>query len=142
VRNLNHLRQVTSHTFSIIREADFVNVCEIKEKMLSKAKEYCAEHQSFVEQNLNQTDRRLKPFVTDTQPVVRVRTTELGKNELQISVICPTKEAIHIEQKLMSDFMQCWYDKINEYHHDSATQGHLSHHHSRKDTGDLDQAAN
>jgi small-conductance mechanosensitive channel len=142
VRNLNHLRQVTAHTFSIIREADFVNVCELKEKMLSKAQAYCAEHQSFVEQHLNQTDRRLKPFVTDIQPVVRVRTTELGKNELQISIVCPTKEAMHIEQKLISDFMQCWYQKMNDYPHESAAQTHVHHPHARRETGDADQAAN
>ena len=114
IHNLNFMRRYVAHTFSIVRDADNVNVVEAKDLILEKAKEYCSAFSGVAERYNNLIEKRLGIALNHNDPSVRVSTTNLGKNEFTISIFCPTKEAVTIEQKLTTDFMDYWYAALKQ----------------------------
>jgi small-conductance mechanosensitive channel len=141
VQNLNHLRRIVHHTFSITREADLVNVFEAKNMMLEKAKSYCGAYDDVVNRALGDVDKRMKMYLADTSPSVRISTSNIGKNEFHISVFCPITEAVNIEQKLMEDFMQFWYAKVHESRLKNEAITNANSEQARRDGNYIDQAA-
>lgn len=113
VQNLNYMRRYVTHTFSISRSADDVNLFTIKEQILEKIREY-SEHFHDVAIRYNSLiEKRLDIKISGPEPRVRITTTVEGYNVFSISLFCPTDEAVEIEQKVIEDFMSFWYEKRN-----------------------------
>ncbi|MBU1296163.1 MAG: mechanosensitive ion channel family protein [Gammaproteobacteria bacterium] len=111
VQNLNYMRRYVTHTFSISRSADDVNLFTIKEQILEKIREY-SEHFHDVAIRYNSLiEKRLDIKISGPEPRVRITTTVEGYNVFSISLFCPTDEAVEIEQKVIEDFMIFWYEK-------------------------------
>jgi len=108
-QNLNFMRRYVMHTFTLVRDADQVNVFDIKVQLIEKAREYCASFHDVAQRYNELIERRLDNALAGPEPTVRVTTTNMGKNELSISVFCPTHLAVDLEQKLTEDFMGYWY---------------------------------
>lgn len=111
VQNMNVMRRYVAHSFSITRDADKVNAVELKEQILAKAKQYCASFQEVAQRYSNLLEIRLGIKIS-SEPDVRISTTNLGKNVFTITIFCPTQEAVTIEQKLTTDFMEYWYQAV------------------------------
>lgn len=109
VQNLNYMRRYISHSFTIVRDPDDVNIFHVKAYILQQAEKYCAPFQDVAKRYGDLIEKRLG--ITQEGPSVRVTTNNLGKNELTISFFCPTNEAVNIEQRLMEDFMAYWYEQ-------------------------------
>lgn len=111
VQNLNYMRRYVTHTFSIARQTDEVNLFIIKEQILEKIREY-SEHFHDVAIRYNSLiEKRLDIRISGPEPRVRITTTPEGFNVFTISLFCPTEEAVDIEQKVSEDFMAFWYEK-------------------------------
>ena len=109
VQNLNYMRRYVTHTFSISRATDEVNLFTIKEQILDKIREY-SEHFHDVAIRYNSLiEKRLDIKISGPEPRVRITTTVEGYNVFSISLFCPTDEAVEIEQKVTEDFMAFWY---------------------------------
>ena len=114
IHNLNFMRRYVAHTFSITRDADSVDVYQLKAPLLEKASDYCKEFHEVAERYTSLVEKRLGISLGVIEPTIRVSTTPLGKNMMSISIFCPTKEALLIEQKITEDFMSLWYQKLKE----------------------------
>ncbi|AEF55977.1 mechanosensitive ion channel family protein [Marinomonas posidonica] len=111
VQNLNYMRRYVTHSFSISRQTDDVNLFEIKEHILAKLREY-SEHFHEVAIRYNSLiEKRLDINISGPEPRVRITTTMEGHNVFTVSLFCPTDEAIDIEQKVTEDFMRFWFEK-------------------------------
>lgn len=109
VQNLNYMRRYVTHTFSISRATDDVNLFTIKEQILEKIRGY-SEHFHDVAIRYNSLiEKRLDIKISGPEPRVRITTTVEGFNIFTISLFCPTEEAVEIEQKVTEDFMAFWY---------------------------------
>jgi small-conductance mechanosensitive channel len=114
VYNLNYMRRYISHTFSIVREAEHVNVFEIKELILARAKEYSRSFTDVAERYNSLIETRLGIEITGPEASVRISTNDTGRNVFTISLFCPTEKAVFIEQKLTEDFMLRWYQLLEQ----------------------------
>ena len=114
VYNFNFMRRYVSHTFTIVRDAEPINVFRVKELILEKAKEYCGPFKEVALRYGHLVEHRLGIQLSGPEAYVRVTTTNLGKNQLTITVFCPTQEAVNIEQKLTEDFMVFWYTELEK----------------------------
>ncbi|BFM50698.1 mechanosensitive ion channel domain-containing protein [Marinomonas sp. THO17] len=111
VQNLNYMRRYVTHTFSISRQSDDVNLFDIKEQIIGKIREY-SEHFHEVAIRYNSLiEKRLDINISGPEPRVRITTTPEGFNIFTVSLFCPTDEAVEIEQKVTEDFMRFWFDK-------------------------------
>ncbi|GGN23718.1 MULTISPECIES: mechanosensitive ion channel family protein [Marinomonas] len=111
VQNLNYMRRYVTHTFSISRHSDDVNLFTIKEQILDKIRQY-SEHFHEVAIRYNSLiEKRLDIKISGPEPRVRITTTAEGYNVFSISLFCPTDEAVEIEQKVTEDFMNFWYER-------------------------------
>ena len=117
VINLNFMRRYVNHTFSIVRDADPVNVFEIKAFILDKATEYCTPFSDVAQRYSTLIENRLGVTIGGPEASVRVTTTSLGKNQFEMTIFCPTHEAVAIEQRLVEDFMVYWYDQVKTIEH-------------------------
>ncbi|MBD5769543.1 mechanosensitive ion channel family protein [Marinomonas colpomeniae] len=116
VQNLNYMRRYVTHSFSISRQCDDVNLFSIKEEILEKIREY-SEHFHEVAIRYNSLiEKRLDINISGPEPRVRITTTVEGFNVFTVSLFCPTEEAVVIEQKVTEDFMHFWYEKRSELH--------------------------
>jgi hypothetical protein len=105
------MRRYVTHTFSISRNTDDVNLFAIKEQILEKIREY-SEHFHEVATRYNSLiEKRLDIKISGPEPKVRITTTPEGYNIFTISLFCPTEEAVGIEQKVTEDFMRFWFEK-------------------------------
>lgn len=111
VQNLNYMRRYVTHTFSISRQTDDVNLYLIKEQILEKIREY-SEHFHDVAIRYNSLiEKRLDIKISGPEPRVRITTTPEGFNTFTVSLFCPTEEAVEIEQKVIEAFMAFWFEK-------------------------------
>ncbi|RBP80091.1 mechanosensitive ion channel family protein [Marinomonas rhizomae] len=111
VQNLNYMRRYVTHTFSISRGTDDVNLFSIKEHILNNIREY-SEHFHDVAIRYNSLiEKRLDIKISGPEPRVRITTTAEGYNVFTVSLFCPTDEAVEIEQKVTEDFMRFWYER-------------------------------
>ena len=110
VQNLNYMRRYVTHTFSISRLSDEVNLFMIKDQILAKIREY-SEHFHEVAIRYNSLiEKRLDINISGPEPRVRITTTPEGYNVFTVSLFCPTNEVVDIEQKVTEDFMRFWYE--------------------------------
>lgn len=112
-QNLNFMRRYVSHSFSIIRDADAINVFQFREMILEKVKEYCSPFEEVAQRYNVLIEKRLGITLAGPAASVRIITTNLGKNEFAVTLFCPTQEAVGIEQRLIEDFMGAWYRELS-----------------------------
>lgn len=114
IQNLNFMRRYVAHGFTIVRDAKPVNVFNIKEIILERAKTYCEPFKDTAARYSSLVENRLDITLPSPEPSVRVSTTNLGRNEFTITIFCPTEQAVNIEQQLTEDFMNYWYAEIEK----------------------------
>ncbi len=112
IHYLNYMRRYVAHSFSIVRDAEGVDLFAAKALILNKAQEYCASFVEVAKRYSELIEKRLGVNIVDPKASVRITTTNLGKNQLAVTIFCPTKEAVDIEQKLIRDFMTFWYAEM------------------------------
>ncbi len=110
VAKYNFMRRYVSHSFTLVRESDAVNLFDLKQQILDKANEYCEAFCDVAQRYNAFIENRLGVAIDGPEPAVRITTTNLGKNQITITIFCPTSEAVTIEQKLVADFMTFWYE--------------------------------
>lgn len=114
VTNFNFMRRFVPHSFSLVREAEPVDLFSLKQPMLDKANQYCESFQEVAQRYSTLIENRLGVNIEGPEPSVRIATTNLGKNQFTMTIFCPTPEAVNIEQKLTEDFMTLWYQAQRE----------------------------
>jgi small-conductance mechanosensitive channel len=115
VTNLNFMRRYINHTFSIIRDAEPVNVVQAKSLLMDKAAQYCQPFSDVAQRYSSLIESRLGVTIGGPAASVRLSTTSLGKNVFEITIFCPTQEAVTIEQQLVEDFMTFWYGQLVKF---------------------------
>ena len=113
IANLNFMRRYVMHSFSIVRNEEPVNVFQVKEMILKRAQNYSEPHEEVAQRYNHLLEKRLGIKLPGPESIVRMSTTDLGRNKFTITVFCPTEEAVKIEQKLTEDFMEFWYSEEN-----------------------------
>lgn len=113
--NLNTMRRYVSHTFVIVRDAEFVNVFQAKDMILAQAKAYSEPFANIAQRYDAMLESRFGVNIGGSEPSVRITTSNLGKNQFEITVYCPTNQAKAIEQKLTEDFMKYWYNEAKRF---------------------------
>jgi len=103
------MRRYIGHTFSIVREADSVNLFELKDLMLEKAREYSGSFNDVAERYNSLIQNRMGIEISGPEASVRISTSDEGRDVFTLSLFCPTEQAVNIEQKLTRDFMTAWY---------------------------------
>lgn len=111
--NHNHVRQMISHEFSIVREAADIDLLPLRDFIASSAEAICRvcvpiDHIGHQEENLSE---------------VRFETTNLGKHQFRISIRVPSAEIMHVEQQLTFAVMAEWR-KICAEHEQKDTLSH------------------
>ncbi|MDX1302059.1 mechanosensitive ion channel family protein [Photobacterium sp.] len=114
IQNLNFMRRYVAHSFAIVRDADPVNFFDARDFILERAKEYCMPFQDVAHRYSVLIDKRLGVNLSGSEASVRITSTNLGKNMLTVTVFCPTKEAVNIEQRITADFMAFWYAEVEK----------------------------
>ncbi|WP_438865250.1 mechanosensitive ion channel family protein [Neptunicella sp.] len=108
IKNLNFLKRYVSHHFVITRDMSvnpFVFIDTLKERAIK----YC-EHFHDVAIRYNQIiEKRLEVRIAGPETTIHISTSNLGDTHTEITIFCPTEQALEIEQKLTADFMQLWF---------------------------------
>ena len=112
IQNLNFMRRYVSHSFTIVRDAEPIDVFQAKEMILKMAQSYSDPHKEVAQRYNEMLEKRLGVRLPGPESSVRITTTNLGKNQFTVTVFCPTEEAVNIEQKLTEDFMRFWYVEV------------------------------
>lgn len=111
-QNLNFMRRFVNHSFSIIRDSDDINICNLVEPIIEKAQQHCAPFYPVAERYNSLIERKLENTLSGPEPSVRITTNNLAKNIFTVTVFCPTNKAIEIEQRITQDFMLLWHQEI------------------------------
>lgn len=114
VQNLNYMRRYVNHTFSIVRDADHVNLIPIKTMIRDKAREYCQPFEEVARRYNTMLETRMGVTLSGPDVSVTVTTTNLGKNQFNITIFCPTHEAAGIEEKLTDEVLEYWYKEMEK----------------------------
>ncbi len=101
IQNMNYIREFVPHSFSIVRDMSEVNPVELKKYAISKAQELCEPFLENAAQLSQKYKRKLGINIPDGAPSVRLETTNIGKDSLTITLYCPTKQAVELEQTLI-----------------------------------------
>ncbi|WP_461535078.1 mechanosensitive ion channel domain-containing protein [Spongorhabdus nitratireducens] len=109
VKNLNFTRRFAYHTFSIVREAEDINLFELKEQLLVKVNESCKHFRKVGRRYNEMLEKRLDIAIPGPDPVIHISSSELGKNVVTIGIFCPTPEVEEMEQIITEEFMRLWY---------------------------------
>ena len=109
VANLNFMRRYVAHSFAIVQDPESsVDVAEATALLLDQANVACqpfidvaSRYSQFIEKRLGV--KGIKP-----EPSVRIATDSAGKLVFTVTIFCPTREALPIEQKITLDFLVFW----------------------------------
>ncbi|MEL7400449.1 MAG: mechanosensitive ion channel domain-containing protein [Pseudomonadota bacterium] len=112
VQNLNYMRRYVNHTFSIVRDADQVNLMPLKRFIKDKAREYCAPFEDVAVRYNSMLEKRMGIVLPGPDVNVSISSTNLGKNQFNVTIFCPTQEAADIEQKITEEVFDYWYKEI------------------------------
>ncbi|ASP37552.1 mechanosensitive ion channel protein MscS [Bacterioplanes sanyensis] len=114
IQNLNYMRRYVNHTFSIIRDAENVNLIPIKSFIKHRAHEYCQPFEEVAKRYNSMLETRMGVTLSGPDVSVSVSTTDLGKNKFKITIFCPTPEAAIIEEKLTDEVLDYWYKELEK----------------------------
>jgi small-conductance mechanosensitive channel len=117
IKNLNFLKRYATHHFVIVREQS-VNPYGIIQKVIKNAKAYCADFHDVAVRYNQMLERRLDVKIAGPEPQIKVSTSEIGDNVVEITIFCPTERAIEIQQAITKDFMRYWYAEKNKLRQD------------------------
>lgn len=113
VQNLNYMRRYVNHTFSIVREADQVNLMPLKKFIAERAREYCTPFEEVAARYNSMLENRLGVSLPGPDVNVRISSTNLGKNMFTVTIFCPTEDAMDIEQSITEEVFDYWYKEID-----------------------------
>lgn len=117
IKNLNFLKRYATHHFVIVREQS-VNPYGIIQKVIKNANAYCADFHDVAVRYNQMLERRLDVKIAGPEPQIKVSTSEIGDNVVEITIFCPTERAIEIQQAITKDFMRYWYAEKNKLRQD------------------------
>ncbi|GAC22224.1 mechanosensitive ion channel family protein [Paraglaciecola arctica] len=117
IKNLNFLKRYATHHFVIVRDQS-VNPYGIIQKVIKNAKVYCADFHEVAVRYNQMLERRLDVKIAGPEPQIKVSTSEIGDNVVEITIFCPTELAIEIQQAITKDFMRYWYAEKNKIKQD------------------------
>jgi small-conductance mechanosensitive channel len=109
VQNLNFMRHYVAHSFAITRPASEGDLFAAKDYLLQQAKACCEPFSEVAKRYSGLIEKRLGVNTVGPEASVRIGTTNIGHNVMTVTVFCPTREAVNIEQELTKDFMSYWY---------------------------------
>ncbi|WP_339721444.1 mechanosensitive ion channel family protein [uncultured Paraglaciecola sp.] len=113
IKNLNFLKRYATHHFEIVRDQS-VNPYGIIQKVIKNANAYCADFHDVAVRYNHMLERRLDVKIAGPEPQIKVSTTEIGDNVVEVTIFCPTERAIEIQQAITKDFMRYWYAEKNK----------------------------
>lgn len=109
VINQNFMRRYAVHHFVIVTDSD-VDVFKLKAHLEALASQHCSHFNDVAERYRSFIEKRMEIDLHMLEPAVRITTNKFGKFETEISIFCPTEEAVKIEQQISTDFMKHWHD--------------------------------
>ncbi|MCY7295241.1 mechanosensitive ion channel family protein [Alteromonas sp. a30] len=112
VINQNFMRRYAVHNFTLVTDSD-VNVFSLKEDLEQLASQYCSHFNDIAERYKSFIEKRMEIDLNMLEPGVRITTNKFGKFETEVSIFCPTEEAVKIEQQISTGFMQKWHEARN-----------------------------
>ena len=111
LEQLNHRATFIHHSFTLVREADTVDLFKLKAPLEKLLNEQLQPFKEESEQQLEYLTRKLGNIDLDVDSHIYISSNHLGKNEITLSYFCPTQHARQIEQILTEKFMSLWYKK-------------------------------
>jgi len=110
IRNLNFMRRFVFHSFDIVTNAD-INTFEAKALILENIAQYSAEFTELGVRYHSFIVQRSGMNIPPPSSSVRISTSNLGRNIFNVTLFCPTQQAVNLEQKITEDFLRFFYDK-------------------------------
>lgn len=124
VRNLNFLRRYKLHSFEIVNEPT-VNAYSLLPAFQARAQAHCEYFRDVAERYKGLIERHLEQDFIRIDPEVEIKTNELAKVVVKVSLFCPTVEAHELEHKMCSDWLSLWFKALKE---DNAQQANSVSH--------------
>ncbi len=112
IRNMNYMKRYTNHSFTVAADSVKCNPFIIRDALLSKAESYCLEFQDVAERYNKLIENRLGIQISGPAPSVKIQTTDIGKVIWQFTIFCPTNKAKKIEQSLINDFYELYFEHL------------------------------
>jgi MscS family membrane protein len=113
VRNLNFMRRYRLHSFEIVNEPT-VNAYSLLPAFHARAQAHCEYFRDVAERYKGLIERHLEQEFIRIDPEVEIKTNELAKVVVKVSLFCPTAEAHELEHKMCSDWLSLWFRAMKE----------------------------
>jgi len=113
VRNLNFMRRYRLHSFEIVNEPT-VNAYSLLPAFHARAQAHCEYYRDVAERYKGLIERHLEQEFIRIDPEVEIKTNELAKVVVKVSLFCPTDEAHTLEHKMCSDWLSLWFKAMKE----------------------------
>ncbi|MCG7649323.1 MULTISPECIES: mechanosensitive ion channel family protein [Alteromonas] len=113
VRNLNFMRRYRLHSFEIVNEPS-VNAYSLLPAFHARAQAHCEYFRDVAERYKGLIERHLEQEFIRIDPEVEIKTNELAKVVVKVSLFCPTAEAHELEHKMCSDWLSLWFKAQKE----------------------------
>ena len=113
VRNLNFMRRYRLHSFEIVNEPT-VNAYSLLPAFHARAQAHCEYFRDVAERYKGLIERHLEQEFIRIDPEVEIKTNELAKVVVKVSLFCPTAEAHELEHKMCSDWLSLWFKAQKE----------------------------
>lgn len=113
VRNLNFMRRYRLHSFEIVNEPT-VNAYSLLPAFHARAQAHCEYFRDVAERYKGLIERHLEQEFIRIDPEVEIKTNELAKVVVKVSLFCPTAEAHELEHKMCSDWLSLWFKAMKE----------------------------
>lgn len=105
IKNLNFLKRYIPHNFTLTINHFYDPYIHL-ERLLTKAKEYCADFHNVAERYNAMIERTLDVSVAGPEPSISISTTDEGYIKTSFTIFCPTDQATGIQKKLTHDFFK------------------------------------
>lgn len=113
VKNLNFMRRYRLHSFEIVNEPT-VNAYSLLPAFHARAQAHCEYFRDVAERYKGLIERHLEQEFIRIDPEVEIKTNELAKVVVKVSLFCPTAEAHELEHKMCSDWLSLWFKAMKE----------------------------
>lgn len=112
-KNLNFMRRYRLHSFEIVNEPT-VNAYSLLPAFHARAQAHCEYFRDVAERYKGLIERHLEQEFIRIDPEVEIKTNELAKVVVKVSLFCPTAEAHELEHKMCSDWLSLWFRAMKE----------------------------
>ena len=113
VKNMNFMKRYVYHTFSITTDAS-INAFAAREHIFSKMNEYTQDFLEVGRRYNNVIEKHLGVDLPGEEPYIRITTTDLGNFKFTIILICPTEQAVSLEQRITQDYMDFRFQQLDQ----------------------------